>query len=120
MRYYLKEIKELENEFMELTEKIDILRDKKKDLYEQYLKSILKNDLSMFGYVRTKVLSDLWTQASLELDELHNRRYYIQEQIDLLRTEYIQLHTREFYRPMDEIDILNEIRKDGFIIAVKL
>lgn len=117
MRNYLEEIRELENEVMELTKRIDILRVRKMSLFNLYLDA--SNISSPIRYSEVKVIFNRYHEVSMCVDELDAKRYEIKKRIDELRKEYRELHTREFYIPMDEIDIADLIQRDGFIIAVK-
>ena len=59
-----------------------------------------------------------------ELDILQFKKRVKLREIDGLtiavRKDYINQHSVDFYRPMDEIDICDLINKDGFIKGVKI
>ncbi len=129
MRDYLKEIRELEEAIEEINEMIAVLTfqinnlevaiyttkygafesltleqayEKDSELLESYLRSIKEYD-----------------RLKEERSKLYTKRKHCLHRKEELKEEYLNLHRCDFYRPMDEIDILNLINKDGYIIGVK-
>ena len=128
MKCYVNEINKITKENMEIKEKIDILRREKSMLFESGDRRIrmLMTRLGAFGHASCEGLTEeevlimnryddiLGEIGRLEAIHHQNERY-----IKHLREEYQKLHMQDFYRPMDEIDICNDINKYGCIIGVK-
>lgn len=120
MRNYLEEIQELEYQLNELTKRIDILQTKGNLLQDALVhKRVLPGIDGYVSRIEAIAIHDTYLDISRHVDELDVERRRIGKQINLLKTEYRKLHSSEFYRPMDEIDISNLIQKDGCIVAVK-
>lgn len=132
MRNYTKEIGELRRDIDELSKGIlDIVR--KRNVLEYNFRNSC--GIPITSTVGTILLNTTWLKTEkvekllLEHDqyerlgnELYELRRIYGEKLDkhnTLKDEWRRIHTREFYRPMDEIDICNLISKDGFIIGVK-
>ena len=130
MRDYLKEIRELEGKIEEFDRKDTMLFLEVSDI-QAYLNRFDIGDKSL-----SEILGVSGTDKNL-LSKLRGRLYELRCERDLIRIdiehmqkkiiklkeayhkEYNKRHSVEYFCPMDEIDILNLISKDGYIIGVK-
>lgn len=130
MRDYLKEIKILEKEVKEIEEEI-------------YQVSFILNNLEIAIYTtRYKTFNGLTLEQAYEKDSELLEAYFrsleeykrLKEDLVPLRIErkrklrekeemkeeYLRLHTCDFYRPMDMIDICEIIHNNGNIKGVRI
>lgn len=54
-----------------------------------------------------------------ELFDLNIERQNMRFELDRLKREYKQIHSAEYYHPMDKIDIQMLISENGFIKGIK-
>lgn len=54
-----------------------------------------------------------------EMTEISKQMWELQNEERLLKEQFRKEHTREFYRPMDEDDICNQILSNGSIKGFK-
>lgn len=87
--------KDIIDQIIEVRMKRNVLRKRKEEL--QILREKIRNDMAE---IEQQILT-------LELDE------------ESLKEQYRKEHTREFYSPMDEVDICQRIRSDGSIRGMK-
>lgn len=106
-RNYWEEINELKERNMEYENELKVL--------EISLRTLRRNRNMYFPSLYEFKQDDLYKS----IDKLKDEIYKNQCKIDRLRAAYRRQHSKDFYREMDNIDILNEIAKNGFIIAVK-
>lgn len=132
MRNYTKEIGELRKEIDELSEEIFKIVRKRNVLEYNFknacgipIRSSVGTILLNTKWLKTEKVEklllehDRYEKLGAELDGLREICNEKVEKYNMLKDEWRRIHTREFYRPMDEIDICNLISKDGFIIGVK-
>lgn len=129
MRDYLTEIKILEKEIEVINDEIAIISIQLDNLevaiYTTKYKIFSGLTLEQ-AYDADPELLDAYFRSIKEYDRLKDertklydkrrRKLHIKEE---LKEEYLRIHTCDFYRPMDEIDICNQIGKDGYIVGVK-
>ncbi len=125
MRDYLKDINELKKEQYMIQQKMNRLENERKTLKDLYGREVINpKGIGMYntqGHIDDKLWNAhllYWSireeQKGLTLEFIN-----ISHRLDDLRDEYRAENRRDFYRPMDEIDICNLISKDGYIIGVK-
>lgn len=129
MRDYLAEIKILEKEIEAINDEVSIislqLNNFEVAIYTTKHKTFSGLTLEQ-AYEKDPDLLDAYFRSIKEYDRLKEERakLYDERRCKLhrkeeLKEEYLRLHTCDFYRPMDEIDICNLISKDGYIVGVK-
>lgn len=107
---YWEEINELRKRNMEIDQQIRVLMSEQDQLYVHYRCEVYRNPEIRKRYY------DLEDNLDRLTSEKHNNKIWIDE----LRAAYRRQHSEGlYYKEMDNIDILNEITKNGFIIAVK-
>ena len=128
MRDYLKEIDIIKKEVEEINERlIELVYEKTSILVA--CAPVISNKGSLIAAIKNKESDDtidIVYRLLNRLDEVKEEIYLLHmnkegklKTIDALKKEYIENHTEDFYRPMDEIDIRNLINKNGYIIGVK-
>lgn len=131
MRNYLKEIKTLKEEVEQFKEEIAVL-EIKKDHYN-LAKVHIRRKIPVANDLRTisndKKLTELFLELvrlndicdSINEEQLRLRRKigYRLTRIEILKKEYRKFHSTDFYFLADEIDICNQISRDGYIIGIK-
>lgn len=131
MRNYAKEIGELRKDINKLSDEIfkivverNVLTDNP-GIYGRLVRSSVGTILLNTKYWESERVEkllmdhDRYEKLGVKLDELRDIHRTKLDEYEALKDEWRKIHTREFYRPMDEIDICNLISKDGFIIGVK-
>lgn len=110
MRDYMKEIQDC-------SERIEALKKEHSRVYHRFdkitreINNELYDVLSEGFMVKTElagILAKQLTHINSEIEMLKARR-------SLLRTMYNRAHSRDFYKPMDRIDIYMTIERDGSI-----
>ena len=126
MRNYLQEINILRREISEIRQHMESLEIEARTLESLYGISNIIHPRGMGAYGRRgSVEEKLWNAHILyesileEHDKLLFQRISKENKLDDLREEYRMLNKRDFYQPMDNIDIYELIMKDGFINGVK-
>lgn len=131
MRNYLKEIKALKEEVEQTNEEIAILEIKKNN-YNVAILNLKRslpvlNDLRMISidehlsevFLELVRLNDIYDLINEELLRLQRKRGYMLTKIEILKRAYREKHSTDFYFLADEIDICNQIARDGYIIGIK-
>lgn len=129
MRDYLYEIEKVNMEIGEIKMLIedymmkrDKLRREKGCLMfdpEYALEQVFNPVIRERKLIESKELMNTYEMYARRIDELNEELLDKQLKISRLRGAFKRTHTRDFYRPMDEIDICNLISKDGYIVGVK-
>lgn len=127
MRDYAKEIKKTKENICEIEEIIENLYIRRSELYFKYGYFVVNPNAF---YIKDH--SDLeYMGVLLDANELYRRigndiKKYISMineenvKLDIFQDLYRKAHTREFYRPMDEIDICEIIHNNGSIRGVRI
>lgn len=129
MRDYLTEIKILEKEIEVINDEIAIISIQLDNLevaiYTTKYKTFSGLTLEQ-AYDADPELLDAYFRSIKEYDRLKDERTKLYDKRrrklhrkEELKEEYLRIHTCDFYRPMDEVDICNLISKDGYIVGVK-
>lgn len=129
MRDYLYEIEKVNMEIGEiktLIEDYEMKRDKlnrEKGMLifhpEYALQQVFNPVIREQKLIESKELRRTYEMYTQRIDELNDELRGKQLKISRLRGAFKRTHTRDFYRPMDDIDICDLIGKDGYIIGVK-
>lgn len=129
MRDYLYEIEKLRMEIGEIKSLIDDYEKKRDKLYndkkwlmfrpEYALQQVFKPEIRERLLNESTELRNTYEMYNLRIKELNSELRGKQLKLGRIREEFKRTHTRDFYNPMDEIDICNLIGKDGYIIGVK-
>ena len=129
MRDYLYEIEKVNMEIGEikmLIEDYEMKRyklDREKGMlifYPEYaLQQVFNPVIREQKLIESKELRRTYEMYTQRIDELDDELRGKHLKISRLRGAFKRTHTRDFYRPMDEIDICDLIGKDGYIIGVK-
>lgn len=129
MRDYLYEIEKLRMEIGEIKLLIEDYEMKQDKLYyekgclifhpEYALQQVFNPAIRERKLNESKELRNTYEMYTLRIKELNGELRGKQLKLGRLREEFKRTHTRDFYNPMDEIDICNLISKDGYIIGVK-
>lgn len=128
MRDYLTEIKILEKEIEGINNEIAIVSIQLDNIEFAICTTkhrTFKGLTLEQAYDKDPELLDAYFRSIKEYDGLKEERdrLYVKRKCKInkkveLKEEYLRIHTCDFYRPMDEIDICNLIGKDGYIIGV--
>lgn len=130
MRDYLKEIRELEGRIEELNIKNNMLFLEVSDIQaclnrfdigDKSLSEILGvsgTDKNLLSKLRGRLYELRCETDLVQIDIEHMQRKIIKLK-EAYHKEYNKQHSVEYFCPMDEIDLLNLISKDGCIIGVK-
>ena len=86
------------------------MRDYKKEI------DVLRKELEVID----KIVEDRRREYELDIETFREMRNNRREEIDKIKHDYQMEHTRDFYRPMDEIDIQDQIRREGYIIGIRI
>lgn len=88
----------------------------KKDIIDQIIEvRKQRNDLQK----RKKELDTLRIRILEEIKDICTQMWELEDDEKLLTEQFRKEHTREFYQPMDEVDICQRIRSDGSIRGMK-
>lgn len=128
MKCYINEINKLRKENMEIGEKVCLLENEERIINDEYRDSLKQQfcdlvcgfEVSYDGLTKEEaIIVHRYDEILTELSDL--RRLFDRNcmHIDHLRAEYKRLHTEDFYRSMDDVDIFEEIGRNGFIVALK-
>lgn len=131
MRNYLKEIKLLKAEVEQINEEIAVL-EIKEDMYNLNKMNVMRNlpaayDLQAISmdknlselFLELVRLNDICDLIKEELLRLQRKKGYTLTRIEILKAEYRKFHSTDFYFLADEIDIYDQISKEGYIIGIK-
>lgn len=129
MRNYAKEIEKLEVEIKEIDVLINDYVEKRNELYLEkhdlmfnprlVLEDVVDPLIRMEIINQSKAASNTYHTYERRIVELRQERYSKYTQINLLKESYRKEHTREFYVPMDMIDICEVIHNNGSIKCIK-
>lgn len=127
----MKEIEILKEEIELINEEIAVLEIKKDhyNLAKVRVKRKLPagNDLRMIScdeklsklFLELVKLNDIYDSIIEEQLRLRRKKGYALMRIESIREEYRKFHSTDFYYLADEIDIYNQISRDGYILGIK-
>lgn len=123
MNDYLEQIKNLRLEEDFLKKEIEYAQrtvDEYRAQHRQLIPINLKNikDVTFYKIVEDTQIE--YTHLIDIVDDLKERMWTVQSNIQRLREKYYKTRQADYFRPMDMIDISNIIIHDGSIIGFKL
>lgn len=116
MENYYSKIKKLENELEKNRSAYNVLLRKRREKINEL------DQLSMLGEQTLHTAQELYiiegavNTVSIHINNLVNQLEYLRKEHE----EYNEAHSIEFYKPMDDIDIMMTIHKNGNISGIIL
>lgn len=113
MEKYYSKIKKLENKLKKEQSAYNVLlRKREEKIYEWHRLNMLYEQTTQELYI----IEGAVNAANIRINNLANQLEYLRKEY----AEYNEAHSIEFYKPMDDIDIMMTIHKNGNIGGITL
>ena len=116
MENYYSKIKKLENELEKNRSAYNVLLRKRRKKINELRQLSMLGEQTLHTTQELYIIEGAVNAVSIHINNLVNQLEYLRKEHE----KYNEAHSMEFYKPMDDIDILMIIHKNGNISGITL